>query len=107
MKMILMLFLEDDAECVRSMLEAHGVVAYSELPLEGHGAGRPVGWYGEVSPYRSRMAFTLVPDARARELLEAVGECSGCQDPSHPIHALQLGVEEVVRSSGPAGEATG
>lgn len=101
MKMILILFLEDDADRVRSLLEEHDVAAYSELPLEGHGEGRPVGWYGEVSPYRSRMAFTLVPGPRARELLAAVRACTGCQDPDHPIHALQLGVEETARSDEP------
>ena len=101
MKMILLLYLEDDAPCVRSLLADHDVLAYSELPLEGHAGGRPTGWYGEVPPYRSRMAFTLVPEARAHELLDAVRACSGCQSAGHPIHALQLGVERVARSGGP------
>jgi len=98
MKMILLLYLEDDEPCVRSLLEAHEVLAYSELPLEGHGEGRPSGWYGEVPPYRSRMVFTLVPESRASELLDAVRRSSGCQDARHPIRALQLGVEDTALS---------
>jgi hypothetical protein len=99
MKMILLLYLEDDAHCVQSLLEEHDVVAYSELPLEGHGEGRPAGWYGDIPPFHSRMAFTVVPEARAEELLDAVRACRGCQDTRHPIHALQLGVEKVARSA--------
>lgn len=98
MKLILLLFLEDDAGVVRKLLEEHDVMAYSELPLEGHGEGRPVGWYGDVAPYRSRMAFTLVPRDRARELVDAVRRCTGCQDSGHPVHVLQLGVEEMAHS---------
>jgi len=98
MKMILLLYLEDDAARVRSLLEGHDVLAYSELPLEGHGEGRPAGWYGQVAPFRSRMAFMVLPEARAAQLLEAVRTFGGGQDSRHPIHALQLGVEEVARS---------
>ena len=97
MKMILLLYLEDDAPCVRDLLEKHEVLAYSELPLEG----RPAGWYGDIPPFHSRMAFTVVPEARAEALLEAVRACHGCQDTRHPIHALQLGVEKVARSTPP------
>ena len=97
-KMILLMYLEEDEPAVDRLLEEHRVTAFSRVNLEGHGGGRPVGWYGEVAPYRSRMVFTLVPEERAEELLEAVGRCSGCLDPRHPIHAVMLGVERAVAS---------
>ena len=98
MKMILLLYLEDDATCVRSLLKGHDVLAYSELPLEGHGEGGEAGWYGRVAPFHSRMAFTVLPEERADQLLASVRESRGCQGSKHPIHALRLGVEKVTRS---------
>ena len=92
MKFIVLLYLEEDDRCVERLLAEHGVVAYSRLPVEGHGEGGP-GWYGSAAPYASRMAFTVVPEARATEILSAVESCSGLADPNHPIHAIQLGVE--------------
>jgi hypothetical protein len=103
MKMILLLYLEDDAEAVRELLEDHSVLAYSELPLEGRGGagsapGSFSGWYGEVAPYRSRMAFTLVSDGQADALMEAVRRCRACTDRRHPVHGVQLHVEAATRA---------
>lgn len=97
MKMILLLHLEDDEARVSALLRDHGVMAWSRLPLEGHGAGA-AGWYGEAAPYRSRMAFTVVPAERASALLDAVKSLDGLADPQHPVHALQLDVERCVDS---------
>ena len=107
MKMILLMYLEDDEPAVDRLLEEHEVTAFSRVNLEGHGQGMPTGWYGEVAPYRSRMAFTLLPEGRAAELLGAVRECSDCLDPRHPIHAVQLAVEATADSAAatPAGES--
>lgn len=98
MKMIVLLHLDGDREVVRDLLERHRVTVYSEVAMEGRGEGTP-GWYGEVAPYRSRMTFTLLPTDRARELMDAVQSCSGCRDPRHPIHALQLSVERAEDSA--------
>lgn len=105
-KMILLMYLEEDEPAVDRLLETHDVTAFSRVSLEGHGKGHPVGWYGEVAPYRSRMIFTLVPGARAAELMDAVGRCTGCVDPDHPVHAVVLGVEEAVTSGAARGEET-
>lgn len=100
MKMILLLYLEDDDALVTRLLEAHHVMAWSRLPLEGRGAG-VAGWYGETAPYRSRMAFTVVTEDRAAELMEAVRNATGLSDPRHPVHALQMPVERCVDSGFP------
>ena len=97
MKFIVLLYLEDDDACVARLLAKHGVAAYSRLPVEGHGEGGP-GWYGSTVPYASQMAFTLVPEERAAEILNAVEGCRGLADPNHPIHAIQLGVEAAVET---------
>ncbi len=98
MKLIALMYLEDDDPTVSKLLDAHGVTAYSRMPLEGHGAGIK-GWYGDVAPYQSRMAFALLPSGKAEELMEAVAICNGCLDPHHPIHAMQLHVERTVDST--------
>lgn len=92
MKMILLLHLEEDEDLVSRLLREHGVMAWSRLPLEGHGGG-VAGWYGEAAPYRSRMAFTVVPADRADALMGAVGGLQGLADAAHPVHALQMPVE--------------
>jgi hypothetical protein len=97
MKLIALLYLEDDEAAVARLLKEHDVIAYSRLSLEGHGGGAR-GWYGEVAPYASSMAFTLVPEEKADELLQAVRDCHDVSDPNHPIHALKVAVEEIADS---------
>jgi len=101
MKLIILLYLEDDDRCVASLMKDHGVLAYSRLPLEGHGSGL-AGWYGATAPYASRMAFAIVPEGQAAELMSAVQGCNGVADPRHPIHAIQLSVEATADSGGGA-----
>ena len=98
MKMILLMYLEDDDVTVRRLLETEGVGGYSVLPLEGHGEGK-AGWYGVVPAYRSRMAFAVVTPERAEGLMKAVSKCTGCSDPAHPIHAIQVDVEKTMASA--------
>jgi hypothetical protein len=46
------------------------------------------------------MLIAFLPAAKADELIAAVRACSGCSDPTHPIHAWQMAVEQAV-TSGP------
>lgn len=101
MKIIVLLYLEEDQKCVTRFLKENGVMAYSQLPVEGHGSG-VAGWYGAAAPYASRMAFTIVPEAQAQAILQAVEGCNGVADARHPIHAIQMGVEAAVDSGGGA-----
>lgn len=101
MKLVILMYLEDDGPQVERLLAQHEVVAYSELPVEGHGLGT-AGWYGTVAPYRSRMALAFVPAAKADELTAAVAACDKCKDRSHPIRAWQMDVEKSVASAAPA-----
>jgi len=94
-KLVILSLLEDDIEMLRALLKEHGVVAYSELPVEGHGAGT-TGWYGEIAPYRSRMVLSFMPAAPAEALLGAVAACSECKDSSHPVRAWMVDVERAV-----------
>jgi hypothetical protein len=97
MKLVILMHLEDDAELVSELLAHHQVAAYTQLPVEGHGRGT-AGWYGKVAPYRSQMLIAFLPAAKAEELTRAIGECAGCSDASHPIHAWQMDVEKSVAS---------
>lgn len=97
MKLVALMYLAEDEGAVDQLLKQHGVVAYSELPIEGHGEGMK-GWYGEVAPFQSRMTFAVLPAAKAVELMDAVAACEGCKDPTHPIHALLVNVERTEES---------
>ena len=101
MKLVILMYLEEDGPQVEKLLKAHQVVAYSELPVTGHGMGT-AGWYGTVAPYESRMLIAFVPADKAEELTAAVGMCTGCSDPSHPIHAWQMDVEKSVTCTPPS-----
>lgn len=92
MKMILIMYLEEDRDCVEELLEDHEVETFSRLPMEGVGPGGK-GWYGSAAPYRSQMILAAVDEAKAKELLAAVSECRSVSDPKHPLRAMQLAVE--------------
>lgn len=98
MKLILLLYLADDEECVARLLKERRVLTHSRLNLEGFGRGM-TGWYGDTPRYRSRMAFALVPMDQAEALLNGVRQCTGTHGGAqHPIHAIQLGVEATADS---------
>ena len=96
MKLVLLMYLEGDEPCIERLLAETRVDVWSRLTVEGHGPGAP-GWYGEVAPYDSRTALAVVSDDTAEQLLAAVEECRGVQDPTHPIHAFQVDVERTAR----------
>ena len=100
MKIVFLMYLEDDRGMVEKLLTESDVAAYSRLPLEGHGHGIG-GWYGEIAPFRSEMIFTLLPEAHANRLIDRVSRCDGCQDPHHPIHAGLMDLERAVQSGLP------
>lgn len=99
LKMVVLLYLEDDDEAVTRLLADQGIAAFSRVELDGHGEGGSAGWYGRTSPYRSRMIFALVPPDRAGALLEAVRGAEGLQDCAHPVHGVQVGVEAAAVSA--------
>ena len=101
MKLVFLMYLEEDDDLVMEGFREGGVSVFSRLPLEGHGAGA-VGWYGTVAPYRSRMVFTVLPDAEAEALLRAVEKWPPGQDGDHPVRAFQVDVEKAVRQVGAA-----
>lgn len=92
MKMILLMYLEGDEECVGRLLKDLGVGVYSQMSMEGHSSGQAAGWYGETAPFRSRMVFAFVSKERAGDVLAAVRSCTGVEDPRHPIRAFELDV---------------
>lgn len=92
MKMILLMYLEGDEECVGRLLKDLGVGVYSQMSMEGHSSGQAAGWYGETAPFRSRMVFAFVSKEQAGDILAAVRSCTGVEDPRHPIRAFELDV---------------
>ena len=96
MKMVMLMYLEEDERCAAQLLDKFAVASFTRIPVEGHGPGGSSGWYGSTSPYRSQLTFTFVEDEVASELVAAVSSCSGVADPGHPIRAAIFDVEEFV-----------
>jgi hypothetical protein len=100
MKLIVFLYLEEDEPRVEQLLREHGIEAFSQMSLEGHGSGAS-GWYGAVAPYASRMTLTAVAAPVAAELLAALSRGVEASNARHPIHALQLPIEALADSGLP------
>lgn len=98
MKIVLLLYLEEDGPAVTKLLSDQGINAYSRLPIEGRGQGEAGGWYGDIATHNSKMIFTVVSDEEAESLLGAV-EGASVHDAGHPIHAALLHLEAWVHSS--------
>lgn len=92
MKLVMLMYLEEDQACVKELVERVGVSVYSRLEVEGRGEGTP-GWLGRVPAYASQITMAVVDDDTAADLLEAVRTQEGCQDARHPVRAVQLPVE--------------
>jgi len=94
MKLVILMYLEEDDACVERLLREVKVEAYSRLDMEGRGPGARAGWYAETAPYHSRLIMAIVPQQVAATLMQAVSECTGVQDPRHPIRAALLDVQQ-------------
>jgi hypothetical protein len=96
MKLVMLMYLEEDEACVNRVLADLGVPMVSHLGVEGGRSaptGQTGGWYGGTAPYQSRMTLAVVDESMAERLLDAVRGCEGIQDPRHPVRAVQLAVE--------------
>ncbi len=99
MKLVLLMYLQEDEACVERFLAELEVQTFSRLRMEGRGPGAPVGWTGETLPYESEMVVSVLPDEQARALMDAVTTCTGVQDPArHPVRAALIDVEEFTSS---------
>ena len=95
MKLVILMFLAADRECVERLLSEQAVPVFTRLPVEGVAPGPAGGWYATSAPYRSGLIMTVLEEGDARQLLEAVAGCRGIKDPKHPIRAMQLDVESM------------
>ncbi len=98
MKIVILMFLEGDGPTVERLLSEAGVTAYSNVAVEGHGGGQSGGWYGNAAPFRSRTVFAAMDEIRAKGLIEAVRNTTETEDPRHPIHAVQVCVDQASQS---------
>ena len=98
MKIVLLLYLEEDGPAVTELLSDQGINAYSRLPIEGRGQGKAGGWFGDIATHNSKMIFAIIPEEKAAALLSAL-QGTPVQDALHPIHAAQLDLEGWVHSS--------
>lgn len=97
MKLVLLLYLEEDGPAVTKLLMDQGISAYSRIAMEGHGEGKAGGWFGDVATHSSTMIFSIIADDVADALATALKDVK-VQDAGHPIHMAKLNLEEWVHS---------
>ena len=92
--MLMIVCPESNAEEIRNLISQYDIHAYSELhDVIGEGEkGKKLGT--RVWPGKSMIVFTVLPEDKERELLEAVKECRRNLMPEEGLHAFVLPVEE-------------
>ena len=96
MKMVLIICPEFRQPDVRSLIEKHGVHAYSEVAdITGEGiTGKRMGT--RVWPEKSILVFTVVSDEMKDALLSDLKHCATRLYPDEGFRAFVLPVEEAV-----------
>ena len=98
MKLVLLMYLAEDAGRVAALLGSVGIAASTRIEAEGWTKGLPSPWSGAVAPFSSELRIALVPDDRAEDVMRAVESCTECANERHPIHAVELDVARVTTS---------
>ncbi|MEJ2096453.1 MAG: hypothetical protein P8Y38_04785 [Deltaproteobacteria bacterium] len=94
MKMLMIVCPEANAEEIRSLISQFNIHAYSELH-DITGEGEKGKRYGtRIWPGKSMLIFTVLPEDKKEELLEAVKECRRKLMPDEGLHAFVLPVED-------------
>jgi len=106
MKLVLLMYLREDARLVAKLLQTEGITAWSRLEAQGWTPGLPSPWSGGATPSDAEFVVTLLPEDRAESLMRSVDTCEGCADPRHPIHAVELDVTKVSTSRTPTPDST-
>jgi hypothetical protein len=101
MKLAIVMYLQEDWKCVERLLKQLQIEAFSRLPVQGRVPGGTPGWYGESAPYRSELVMSVMPDDQAARLVGAVADCTGVEDPRHPIRAVVVNIENFVCCDNP------
>jgi hypothetical protein len=99
MKLLLLLYLEQDGPTVTKLLTSQGIDAYSRVNIEGQGGEKAQGVFGGRAPHASKMIFAVVTGEQGESLRQALREAE-VQDANHPIHVAQLGLEAWESSEG-------
>lgn len=96
MKLIMVICPEERRQQLAALVEKHGVRSFTELPeVVGEGeTGKHMGTH--LWPGKSALLFTVVPDGKKDELLDALRECRTQLFPSEGLKAFVLPVEEEV-----------
>ncbi len=97
MKLIILMGIKADAERLRKTLSEHQVPIFSELEIQGYlnkAADESQNWFARQHPaVYSQLAFTMVDDAKADEVMQALAPFA---TGPHPLHALQVAVEKFI-----------
>jgi hypothetical protein len=94
MKMLMIVCPESNAEELRNLISKYDIHTYSTIhDVTGEGEkGKKLGT--RVWPGKSIIMFTVLPEDKERELLDAIKECKRSLLPEESMHAFVLPVEE-------------
>ena len=96
MKMLMIICPESNSEELRELIAKYDIHAYSKIhDVTGEGEkGKKLGT--RVWPGKSLIMFTVLPEGKERELLDAIKTCKRSLLPEESMHAFVLPVEEAI-----------
>lgn len=100
MKIIVLMSLSEYREQIRRVLKEHNVEVFSEVDVTGHMADaitRYGFWHTEKDlPLYSTLYFSLVPDEKAKEIMDDLEKTEWDESMGRPPRAFQVDVERMV-----------
>lgn len=98
MKLIVALGIEEHTPLLRRIFQEHRILIYSEAPIEGFRPALPetdpANWFASRHEgVYSRVVFSFVEDATARELIDAIRSHNAAAQLANPMHAFALTVD--------------
>lgn len=101
MKLLVVMSIEEHSPEIRKLLFEHDVIVFSETDIRGfkraERSPEATNWFahGDLRNY-SHLFFTVVPEARAKDAMDAIAAYSRERGLMNPIHAFRLNVEQFI-----------
>ncbi|RMH70910.1 MAG: hypothetical protein D6675_07960 [Gemmatimonadetes bacterium] len=99
MKLVALMALAKDMDCIKRVFQDHHVQIYSEVEITGHTFAtlKQYGWFSKRDiPTYSSLCFALVPADVAQVVMDEVEQLQQENPSDHPVHGFVIDVEKMI-----------